>query len=403
MRASPMNAFVCLTLGLAACGDNRPTPPRPQPVPEVQQPVPAPPEAKPPARNKGGEPVLHVQATKLETPSNHGGFHAFAFARDQRTLAGGTGVVKLSSGGKLEDVRGGEVVLWDAATGKLKQTLGGHDATVTWLAYAADGRTLASASRDNKLVKFWDAATGKLSHTLTLPAKYGNPNGQRPLLRLSPDGAALLAVMEKAMPMQQVTVVEGADLIAWDVATGDVRWQVPQSHVSTLDLSPDGGTLVGFVEQVGKYVQDKPNLVSLHDVKRHIQFWDARDGKPLRSLDAGNFQGGRLIFIDDKTLACADNYRLVVRDSASGDVCRDLKWPTNRWASSTIAFAPDGRMLGRTWSDYLELLDATTGKSVALYTTSFPHSLFNVTFAPDLKRAACNQSGAVVLDLRLAE
>ena len=61
-----------------------------------------------------------------------------------------------------------------------------HAAQVHALAYAPDGRTLASASED-ETVKLWEVATGRLIRTFKGPA--GNINS----VAISPDGKHLLA------------------------------------------------------------------------------------------------------------------------------------------------------------------------------------------------------------------
>ena len=50
--------------------------------------------------------------------------------------------------------------LWDAETGKHKETLTGHTHTVFSVAFNPDGNTIASGSAD-MTIRLWDAETGK--------------------------------------------------------------------------------------------------------------------------------------------------------------------------------------------------------------------------------------------------
>ena len=65
----------------------------------------------------------------------------------------------LSQAGLNDGINDWTVQLWDAHTGKHKNTLR-HADWVTSVAFSPDGNTLASASYD-KTVQLWDAQTGK--------------------------------------------------------------------------------------------------------------------------------------------------------------------------------------------------------------------------------------------------
>ena len=75
------------------------------------------------------------------------------------------------------------VRLWDIATGQNTITLTGHTGAVSAIAYAPDGRTIATGSYD-RTVRLWDANTGKHKTTFT---------GWTPVSSLiySPDGRTL--------------------------------------------------------------------------------------------------------------------------------------------------------------------------------------------------------------------
>ncbi len=75
-----------------------------------------------------------------------------AFAPDGRTLA---------SGASDKTIK-----LWDVSSGREVRTLRGHTAPVLSVAFAPDGRTLASGSGDNT-IKLWDVASGREVRTLS--------------------------------------------------------------------------------------------------------------------------------------------------------------------------------------------------------------------------------------------
>ena len=135
-----------------------------------------------------------------------------AFSADGRTIASGS--------------RDTTVRLWDADTGNHLRTLIGHSASVTSVAFSPVGDTLASASGD-KTIRLWDTDSGIRLQTL---------NGHTNLvlgLAFSPNGRILAS--------------SGVDctIRLWDINTGK-QLQVRAGHtgdVWSLAFSPDGRTL----------------------------------------------------------------------------------------------------------------------------------------------------------------
>lgn len=95
---------------------------------------------------------LYDAAGKVErTLSGHAEvIRALAFSADGATLA---------AGGGLPGV-GGEIKLWNPATGALVKTMTGHADCVYGLAWRPDGKQIATASYD-KTVRLWDVEKGQ--------------------------------------------------------------------------------------------------------------------------------------------------------------------------------------------------------------------------------------------------
>src|SRR5262249_4571079 len=116
--------------------------------------------------------------------------------------------------------------LWDPATGKELQALGGHEWDVLSLAYASDGKWLASGGLD-KTIRLWDVAP------LTLPSPPSDGGEGR---------------------------VRGGKVIR--------QFLGHETAVSTLAFSPDGKVLAS-----GGYWGDPD-----------VRLWEVATGKELRRL-----------------------------------------------------------------------------------------------------------------------
>ena len=103
----------------------------------------------------GGEIRLWDDATGQHLRTLTG--NSIAFSPDGSTIAGG--------GTRQDDT----VRLWDTMTGEHKRTLTGHRDVVTSVAFSPDGRTLASAASADwdQTIRLWDIVTGETKHILT--------------------------------------------------------------------------------------------------------------------------------------------------------------------------------------------------------------------------------------------
>lgn len=139
-----------------------------------------------------------------------------AFAPDEKLVAAGDA--------------GGNICVWDSATGALRLRRRGHDNRVVGVGFIDDGRTVVSGGRDGRM-KFWDLKTGRQIGVM-FPNESGGSLGA---LVCSPDGR---------------TVATGGAEIGyvwlWEAATGQMRATLPTSGlgVTSLAIALRGGTLV---------------------------------------------------------------------------------------------------------------------------------------------------------------
>jgi WD40 repeat protein len=141
-----------------------------------------------------------------------------AFAPDGKTLA--------TAGGHTLVFKPGEVKLWNLSEGKERVALPGHESTVWCVAFDKEGKKLATASYD-KLVKVWDAAGGKELATLKGHANWVTSVAFAP-------GGALIA-----------TGSEDTTAKLWDAASGQEKATL-KGHGGTIravSFSPDGALL----------------------------------------------------------------------------------------------------------------------------------------------------------------
>jgi RNA polymerase sigma factor (sigma-70 family) len=296
--------------------------------------------------------------------------------------------------------------LWDAADGKRlwQAKTRDEEEVLTDLAFAPDGKTLASASGS---VRIWDAATEK--ERRKLPAEC---RAER--LAFTPDG---------------LLVVLGYNgLQTWDPDTGKhVRTFAGCRAALCLSVSPDGkqvavGTSAGVMTWDATTGQPLPGLLGNPGTPETVTFtpdgkgivtggqyvgprsWDVLTGKLSRAAE-GNFNGRTTLVVspDGKTAAVWWYNVLRLLDPASGKELRKVPAEPGKDAEIRVfAFSPDSKsLLTLTWGTAgqfdLWLLDAATGKEVRTgkMDGGFVHG---VAFAPDGKSFATLQdSGSVRL------
>jgi WD40 repeat protein len=172
-----------------------------------------------------------------------------------------------------------EVILWDIEAGRPRMTLRGHTAAVTALAFAPDGRSLASASAGEVIL--WDLSPGRPRH------RWAGRSITIASLAYSPDGRQLAAadVYERSVRIRDI----------W--TGGEVRRIDGGSlPIQSVAYSPDG-RLLATVSGDG-----------------FATLWGAADGREVRRLDGRAQYLRRVAFSPDgRTLAATgddDDIRL---------------------------------------------------------------------------------------------
>lgn len=283
----------------------------------------------------------------------------------------------------LTGARDNTVKLWDAATGKLLLSLGGHTGRGGSAAFAPDGTRVLTVGFDNT-AKLWDAATGRPLHLLeghSAPVNSAafTPDGAR-VLTISGDNTVKLWDATKGQLLhsleRQKIFPGGARMLTanndstaklWDVATGQLLYSLA-GHMGWVDsakFSPDGARM----------------LTGGNGNKAWL--WDATTGQRLHSLEGHWSQAIPAQFSPDgaRVLTTSMDNTVKLWDSATGKLLHSL---AGHWGGATsAAFSPDGaRVLTCDNSSTARLWDATTGQ-LLLSLKDFTNGLHSPAFSPD--------------------
>ena len=252
------------------------------------------------------------------TGHNYDAILSLAYSRDGLTLA--TGDSK------------GRVHLWDAAIGKKKATLTGHTREVYSVEYSLGDSMLVTQSRD-LTVRLWDVATGQ--HKVVMD---GSPHKSV----YSPDGLTLATVNLRSVGLL-------------DAATKQGLAALPISDVVSLAYSRDGLTL------------------AIGDSEGVVRLWDAVIGKPKAMLTRHTEEASHIVYSPDGSMLATagmlglskteltryasvsqEDREVRLWDVATGKQKATLIGHVN-WVSS-LAYSPDGSTLATGGADGVILL-----------------------------------------------
>ena len=247
---------------------------------------------------------VHLKTLREDPPM---GVSSLVFSPDGRMLAAGG----VSSGYPNPGI----IILWDAATGKLKKTLTGHSLSVESIAFSPDSRTLASGSHDDT-IRLWDVVTGQCKKILT-----GHKNSVTSIA-FSPDGRTLASAShERSVQL-------------WDAATG--------KHKITLTPVPIGrqGTLGGIVGSVAF----SPDGLTLAGGAAYVHLWNTATGHHKKRLTDGATSVARyVVFNPNGNTLASGMMDIDLWNVHTGAHLQTLTGNT-RWISSLL-FSPNGQVL----------------------------------------------------------
>jgi COMPASS component SWD3 len=163
----------------------------------------------------------------------------------------------------------GTAKIWDASTGAHLETLVGHMAGVSCLAWAPDSNTLATGS-DDKAIRLWDRVTGSPAHAVARRDNTGEAVG-----------VVMKGMIGKAGRRARVGV-SGEGVRGGRTGRGPLLGH--HNYVYSLAFSPKGNILVS-----GSYDEA-------------VFLWDVRAGRLMRSLPAHSDPVSGVDFCRDGTL-----------------------------------------------------------------------------------------------------
>jgi len=288
----------------------------------------------------------------------------------------------LATGGEDKTIR-----LWDSETGKLKQALTGHQASIRGLAFPIENSQTLFSGGEDQSVKIWDIISGKCNRSIQ---GYTNPVWS---ITFSPKGSLLVSGGEDRL------------VRLWDVSTEDKIYRDLTRHqhlVRTLAFNTEGtllasgsydGTVVVFHTTTWKIVktikedkslenensgrvisvafsQDSKKLAVSYYYGKKVSLWDIEQWKLITTISDFTERVRDVAFCPNKDILAISNDStkepiIKLWDIKERQDIRCLKGHTSPvWS---LSFSRDGKILASGSADKtIRLWNWETGESIEL-------------------------------------
>ena len=314
---------------------------------EVQKP---PTEASPsPVQNKAAVPITprHLKPTLLR-PAHRGTIWSVAYSPDGKYIASASDDMK--------------ILLWETDNwDELGKELAGHTGPVYSVAFSPDGKTLASASEDGS-IRLWDTST-RLSTTLAIDEK------QWPILRVtfSPNGEYLASCASR-------DVRRGCE----ELRIWEMRDRTPRnvngkfSEVHAIGFSPDSSVLA----TVG--------------LDRQMRLWDVRTGGEKGTQSFDEMLTSVSFFRENGLMACGASdgtirfWRYDLPHINPGKPLQAARYKPEKAVNVVVAASPDNKTLASVVpGEEIRLWDIQSRDFTSLSGQKIKRELWSLAFSPD--------------------
>lgn len=284
----------------------------------------------------------------------------------------------------------GRIHVWEAASGQPKLSWQAHNDFAWGLCFSPDGRTIASGSVHDSLIKLWDVQTGQL---LRQPFQIIRMSWA---VQFSPDGKQLAIAEEEGF------------LELWDVETG-TRLAFLEGHsgiVQSVAFSPDGQWLVSGGHDFAVRLWDLSTLSEMRQFAGHrravwsvafspagqhvasvswdktVRLWELATGESICFEEHTDHVWSVAFSPDGALLATAGQDQTIrLWNLKTEQPIRTLLG--HRACVPAIAFSPDGKTLLSGSTDSVQKVwDVTTGHALKTWRGQ-TNRIWSVAFSPD--------------------